>query len=205
MIVIIDYKLGNLFSVAKSFEMLGEEVKITDDIFTIQKADRIVLPGVGAFGDGMRNLEEKGLTDVLTEEVIKKKKPFLGICLGMQLLADKGYEYGEHVGLGWIPGQVRKIETGSANIKIPHIGWNNLEFSRPSLLFKSVAHGTDFYFLHSFQLVCSNNTDVIATTMYGEIITAAIEHQNIFATQFHPEKSQEGGLTVLNNFLAWKP
>jgi glutamine amidotransferase len=204
MVVVVDYGLGNLFSVAKAFEMIGVKVTISGDPEEIKHAERLVLPGVGAFGDGINYLSEKGLDKILSHEVLGNKKPLLGICLGMQLLADVGYEYGEHKGLSWIKGKVRKLEVGEG-LKIPHVGWNDVTLVRESPLFEGIKNGADFYFVHSYQLVCDNANEVVATTNYGETITAAIQKDNIFATQFHPEKSQEVGLKLLENFVNWNP
>ncbi|TSC59565.1 MAG: glutamine amidotransferase [Candidatus Peregrinibacteria bacterium Greene0416_62] len=205
MIVIVDYGLGNLFSVQKAFEMIGADVKISGTAEDIHAADRIVLPGVGAFGDGMDVLREKGLDRALTEEVINKKKPFLGICLGLQFLAETGEEHGEHKGLGWIKGRVRKLDVEKQGLKVPHIGWNELSMVRESPLFADIKSDADFYFVHSYQLDCGDPQDLIATAEYGEKITAAVQRGNIFATQFHPEKSQDNGLKLLENFIRWNP
>lgn len=204
MIVIVDYGLGNLYSVAKAFEMIGSPAEISGDMSVISRADRIVLPGIGAFGDGIDYLSRNGLDEVIKKEILVNKKPFLGICLGMQLLADIGYEYGEHKGLALVSGKVRKLEVGE-HLKVPHIGWNDITFSKSSPLFKGIKDGTDFYFVHSYQFVPTSKDDVVATTLYGETITAAIQKDNMFATQFHPEKSQEAGLTLLENFVNWNP
>ncbi len=201
MIVVVDYGLGNLFSVAKALESVGAEVLISSKSEDLKRASHIVLPGVGAFADGMDYLNKNGLAEALQEEVIKNKKPFLGICLGMQLLGDVGYEYGEHSGLGWIKGDVKKINAEKFGLKVPHIGWNNLSFKKESRLFRGIRQDADFYFVHSYQLHCVNASDVVATAFYGEDITAAIESDNIFAVQFHPEKSQENGLKLLENFI----
>ena len=205
MIVIVDYGLGNLFSVKKAFEYLGAPVTISSDPAEVAQADRLVLPGVGAFGDGMVYLRARGLDVALHREVIENKKPFLGICLGLQLLGEVGFEFGENAGLGWIKGQVRQIGTAISHLKLPHIGWNTISVVKDSPLLTGVKPTVEFYFLHSFQLVCSDNSDVVATTEYGESITAVIQHGNIFATQFHPEKSQDSGLKILENFMAWNP
>ncbi|MEK7655921.1 MAG: imidazole glycerol phosphate synthase subunit HisH [Patescibacteria group bacterium] len=205
MVVVIDYGLGNLFSVSKAFERVGAEVVISSNPEDIRKADRIVLPGVGAFGDGMDYLRSKGIDKALTVAVIEKQKPFLGICLGMQLLADIGQEYGEYKGLGWISGVVRKLEVEKLGLKIPHIGWNDIQIVHDSPLFRGLPAVSDFYFVHSYQLICQEPTDIAAVTDYGEQITAAIQRKNIFATQFHPEKSQDNGLILIENFMNWQP
>lgn len=205
MIVIIDYGLGNLFSVQKALEAVGGEAKISSREDDIRAAERIVLPGVGAFSDGIDYLRRKGLDRILTKEVMEKRKPFLGICLGLQLLAEVGEEYGKHAGLGWMKGRVRKLNVEHLGLKVPHIGWNELEIVRDSHLFSDIEADADFYFVHSYQLDCGDSADLVATAIYGEQVTAAIQHENIFATQFHPEKSQENGLKLLKNFLSWNP
>ena len=205
MIAIVDYGLGNLFSVRKAFEYLGAEAKITSDVSEIRAAERVVLPGVGAFGDGMNNLKERKLDTALHDAVIKEKKPFLGICLGLQLLAEEGEEYGAHKGLGFIKGRVKKIDAESHKLKVPHIGWNDVNRTSNTPLFKGIKDGADFYFLHSYQLHCDSEDDTVAVAHYGEPITAAILRENIFAVQFHPEKSQEHGLKLLENFISWEP
>lgn len=205
MVVIIDYGLGNLFSVAKAFQRIGAEARISGDPEDLRQAERLVLPGVGAFGDGMENLRAKGLIEALKTEVLENKKPFLGICLGLQLLAEKGYEYGEHGGLGFVRGDVRKLKVESFGLKVPHIGWNEVEIVREHSLFAGFKPKSEFYFLHSYQLDCGDGIDRAATAEYGETITAAIARDNMFATQFHPEKSQEAGLKLLENFIHWNP
>ncbi len=201
MVLIVDYKLGNLFSVQKAFESIGEEARVCSDPHDLKAATHIVLPGVGAFGRGMENLASSHMREALEEEVMGNKKPFLGICLGLQLLADKGFEYGEHAGFGWIKGEVRKLEVEAQGLKAPHIGWNDVAFPRASRLFEGIKPGTDFYFVHSYQLICAEASNVTATTTYGGEITAAVERDNLYAVQFHPEKSQEAGLKLLENFL----
>jgi glutamine amidotransferase len=203
MVTIVDYGLGNLFSVAKAFESIGIPVRISADPKDLKDASHIVLPGVGAFPRGMQNLKSEGLLETLEEEVLGKKKPFLGICLGLQLLADKGYEYEESAGLGWIKGEVRILDVEQQGLKVPHIGWNDLSLKKESRLFKKIKSDADFYFVHSYQLHCADKKDVVATTIYGEEITAVIERENICAVQFHPEKSQDAGLTLLENFYQY--
>ena len=203
MVTIVDYGLGNLFSVAKAFESIGVPVRISADPKDLKNASHIVLPGVGAFPRGMQNLQTVGLCRVLEEEVIGKKKPFLGICLGLQLLADKGYEHEESAGLGWIKGEVRILSVEQQELKVPHIGWNDLSLKKESRLSKTIKPDADFYFVHSYQLHCADKGDIVATTMYGEEITAVIERENICAVQFHPEKSQDTGLTLLENFYQY--
>lgn len=228
-IAIIDYGSGNIRSAAKAFEhVIAEqgyslEVKVSSCAQEIQKASKIILPGQGAFGDCMQGLLERdGLQDVLEEKVIKLGTPFLGICVGMQLLATEGLEYGSHQGLGWIPGRVIPIEPKDPSLKIPHMGWNNLEIpcsidqqdqqaqeehsqSLPQFVLRSTDSEANYYFVHSFMFECNNEDHVLATTDYGEKIVAIVGRDNIIGTQFHPEKSQKHGLQLINNFINWKP
>ncbi len=205
MIVIVDYGLGNLFSVQKAFEMVSADVKVSGDPNDLKIADHIILPGVGAFPDGIKNLKERGLFESLQEEVIKNKKPFFGICLGLQLIADSGLENGEFDGLKWIRGVVRKNEVENFGLKKLHVGWNNINKVRESILLKDVKENADFYFVHNYFLDCQDKNDIVATSEYGNIFPSIIEHENIFATQFHPEKSQKEGLKILKNFVNWQP
>lgn len=205
MIVVVNYGLGNLFSVAKALEFLGAEVLISDKPEDLQKAERLILPGVGAFSDGISYLRKKGLDQALINVIQEDKKPFLGICLGLQLLAELGFEYGEYRGLGLVKGQVRKLDAERFGLKMPHIGWNEITAIRETPLLQGLKPPLDFYFAHSYQLICDNQEDLAAITSYGETITAAIQHKNIFATQFHPEKSQDNGLKILENFINWNP
>ena len=199
MIAIVDYGVGNLFSLVSSFKAIGVEAIATSDRDIIEKADKIVLPGVGAFGDAAEKLASSGLKEVVLSEV-KKGKPLLGICLGMQLLFDKSYEYGEHEGLGLIKGEIRPIkEVIPSDYKIPHIGWNALKFNKTSKLFKYINEGDHVYFVHSFYgAECEQS--VIATAEYGAFLTAAVEDKNVFGCQFHPEKSGNVGLNILRAF-----
>ena len=197
-IVIIDYGMGNLRSVQKAFEKVGFEATITRDHALIKEATHIVLPGVGAFGDAMKNLNALGLSELLHVEVIEHKKPFLGICLGMQLIAGKSYEFGEHAGLGWIEeAQVVKFE--DTGLKIPHVGWNEMNFRHPSILFKDIPDHSDFYFVHSYYFDAPS-TYAIGYCSYGKDFVCDIQKENIFATQFHPEKSQTHSLAIIKNF-----
>ncbi len=200
MIVIIDYGVGNLFSLKSSFEAIGADITVTNDENIIKSADKIVLPGVGAFEDAAKKLRESGLGKVVISEA-KKGKPLLGICLGMQLLLDKSFEFGEHEGLGLIPGEIRPIsEMIPENLKIPQIGWNSLKFTGvKSPIFKYIKDGDFVYFVHSYHGTnCENNT--IATTEYGAELTAAVSSGNIYGCQFHPEKSGSVGLSILRAF-----
>lgn len=208
---IIDYGSGNLRSIAKSCERaaesLGETINVTNRPEEVAKADRVILPGVGAFGDcaaGIRQIA--GMRDALEEFVIKKGKPFLGVCVGMQLMANKGFEHGEHEGFGWIPGEVVPIQPKDASYKIPHMGWNELLVEQPGHpVLKGITSGMHAYFVHSFHFACRDKHAILGTVGYGFPIVAALGRDNIVGTQFHPEKSQKTGLTLLTNFLTWRP
>lgn len=206
MVGVIDYGMGNLLSVYNAFDYLGEDVKICSVPENLKDVDHIVIPGVGAFKDCMTLLSESGFTDELYEHVIIKAKPTLGICLGMQVMAKKGFEFGEHKGLGWFDSEVIKIDIEKTDLKLPNIGWNEIKQKIEHPLFKGISNMSDFYLVHSYFMDCINETDVIASYQYGNNqITAAILKDNIFATQFHPEKSQDNGLKLLSNFINWKP
>ncbi len=199
MIAIIDYKMGNLRSVQKGFEHAGvSDVVVTDDPALIERADGIVLPGVGAFRDAAANLKASGAEEVLRHRVAHGT-PFLGICLGLQLLADKGLEDGEWAGLGLISGTCERLPGG---VKIPHIGWNTVEYPRDCRLFDGIPESTAFYFVHSYRLVPHDASAIIGSTEYGVRFAAAVQRDNVFAVQFHPEKSSTMGLKLLANFGA---
>ena len=202
-IVVIDYGLGNLLSVAKAFEEVsgGVEVLVTGKATDLEQGSHLVLPGVGNFKTGMENLRRLGLVKPLEEEVLGKGKPFLGICLGLQLLAEVGEEFGEHRGLGFIPGRVRQLR--SNGLPLPHIGWQDIERVKDTHLFDERSSKKDYYFVHSFVLECPEDY-VTAACTYGERFPAAVQKDNIMATQFHPEKSREAGLDILRNFLRGK-
>ncbi len=200
-VVIVDYGMGNLLSVANAFEASGAKVVVSGKKKDIESAEKIVLPGVGTFDNGMENLKKLGLAEVLTEQVVDLKKPFLGICLGLQLIAKKGFENGEHDGLAWVDGNVEKIVSGDKSLKIPHVGWNDVFVKGNSSLFYGLNSNPTFYFVHSYHLVCKNKSEVIGVCDYGIEMTAAIRKDSIFAVQFHPEKSQENGIQLLKNFL----
>lgn len=217
-IAIIDYGSGNLRSAAKAFERAvtesgaQTEVTVTTDADAVARADRVVLPGVGAFADCKAGLMAvTGMTDALDEAVIKNGRPFLGICVGMQLMATTGYEHGTTAGLGWIAGDVVALDPaaeagpGGAGARIPHMGWNRLDISEPHPLLDGLGDDPYAYFVHSYQVKCANPAHVRATVSYGETVTAAIGRDNLFGVQFHPEKSQAVGLKLLANFLAWTP
>lgn len=199
MVAIIDYGVGNLFSLKSSLAAIGAEAVVTGDEKVIRVADKIILPGVGAFGDAAQKLRDSGLDKVVIEEA-KSGKPLLGICLGMQLLFDKSFEYGEHEGLGLIPGEIRSIhEVIGEGLKVPHIGWNALKFTKENELFRYLKDGDYVYFVHSFYGVNCGES-VIATAEYGADLTAAVANKNVFGCQFHPEKSGEVGLNILKAF-----
>jgi glutamine amidotransferase len=198
--------MGNVRSVQNALEALGLEGVITSDPDMLETADRLILPGVGAFGDAMNNLRSRGLIDVLSRQVIEAKKPFLGICLGMQLLAKSSSEHGTHEGLGWFEAEVVRFKKSGNGFKVPHMGWNEVTPRQAHPLLDGLRKGQFvFYFVHSFHIVCSHPDDVAASCDYGYPFTAAIGRGNIFATQFHPEKSQDNGLQILRNFANWQP
>lgn len=205
MIAVVDYGMGNLHSVRHALERIGAEVCVTQKIEDLQKAERIILPGVGAFGECMKNIDRSGLLSCLQEQVIFKGKPFLGICLGMQVLAREGYESGNTLGLNWIPGIVERFEIEEQGLRVPHVGWNEIRPLRESSLFQGIRKDATFYFVHSFHFLPQNIEHVLASCEYGIEFAAALQRGNILATQFHPEKSQENGLKFLENFLNWKP
>lgn len=199
MIAIIDYGVGNLFSLEQSFHAVGAQIVVTDDPKVIHKADKILLPGVGAFGDAAMRLRDTGLDQVVISEA-QAGKPLMGICLGMQLLFEEGHEYGCHKGLGLIPGKVVPIaEVIPKELKIPHMGWNALNFTRESKLFARIKDGDHAYFVHSYYASDCDDA-VIATAEYGAPLTAAVEKGNVFGCQFHPEKSGAVGLEILRAF-----
>ena len=202
MIAIVDYGFGNVRSLFNALDFLGADVKITREPKDFDAADRIVLPGVGAFGDAIAAIRKLGLENPLTQHALETRKPFFGICLGMQLLAKSSSEHGLHAGLGWIDAVVDRIHPIDPDIKIPQVGWNTLEFKGAEWLFSGLPNEqNDMYFVHSYHLICSNSRDLAATTNHGGPITAVINRDNITATQFHPEKSQDNGLRILQNWL----
>ncbi|MEK7218311.1 MAG: imidazole glycerol phosphate synthase subunit HisH [Patescibacteria group bacterium] len=205
MIAVIDYGMGNLRSIAKALEHVGAEVTVTRDPAVIRSAERLVLPGVGAFGNGMGNLRSFELLPVLEEEVLGKKKPFWGICLGMQLLARSSEEFGEHQGLGWIPAIVKRFSFPAGSpLKIPHVGWNTVTFAREHPV-TAGREKADFYFVHSYYVAPDGDGLTAGTCEYGTRFAACVTRDNIFATQFHPEKSQQDGLRLLRQFCHWQP
>ncbi|MHC0061526.1 imidazole glycerol phosphate synthase subunit HisH [Nostoc sp. UIC 10890] len=200
-IAIIDYGMGNLRSVANAFASLNYPAFITKNPEDLSQASHIVLPGVGAFGDGIKNLQAAGWVNILEKEVIENGKPFLGICLGMQLLATAGTEYGYHKGLNWIPGTVKRLETNESCIRVPHIGWNDVHFLNKHCLYTGLGDFQVFYFVHSYVFYPEDTSRVCGVTYHGLEFVSSIQKGNIYATQFHPEKSQKAGLTVLKNFI----
>ena len=211
-IALIDYGSGNLRSAEKALQRAsselggGRRVVTTDDPDIIARADRIVLPGVGAFAACMHAVEHRpGVIEAMTEAVQKRGAPFLGVCVGMQLLADRGLEFGEAAGLGWIAGEVRRLEPAGAQFKIPHMGWNVLEHVGGHPLFANLPQGAHMYFTHSFALYPERAEEMIADVNHGGRFTAAVARNNIAGVQFHPEKSQAAGLRLLANFLEWRP
>jgi imidazole glycerol-phosphate synthase subunit HisH len=214
-VAIVDYGSGNLHSAAKAFERaareegLSEPIVVTSDPEAVARADRVVLPGVGAFADCRRGLDDVvGMVAALDETVRRRGRPFLGICVGMQLMAERGREYEVTQGLGWIPGEVDRIMPADCNLKIPHMGWNTLNARRPHPLLEGIATGPEglhAYFVHSFQLEPSERSDLIAEADYGGPVTAVVGRDTMVGTQFHPEKSQRLGLRLIANFLKWTP
>ena len=199
MIAIVDYGVGNLFSLGRSFDAIGAQVQVTADPDVIRSADKVLLPGVGAFGDAAQKLRATGLDQVVLEQA-RAGKPLMGICLGMQLLFEEGHEYGVHKGLGLIPGRVISIaEVIPEGLKIPHMGWNALRFHRESPLLSKISQGDFVYFVHSYCAVDCEDA-VIASAEYGAPVTAAVQKGNVFGCQFHPEKSGEVGLNILRAF-----
>lgn len=205
MVAVVDYGMGNLRSVRHALEIAGADVGVVTKPEELRAAERIVLPGVGAFGRCMENLRASGLMEALREEVLYGGKPFLGICLGLQVLARQGHEGGIQPGMGWIPGEVERLDVKNLGLKVPHVGWNTVLPLSDSPLFKGLKPEPTFYFVHSYHLVPDDPSLVAATCEYGRPFTAAILMGNVFATQFHPEKSQENGLRLLENFLKWEP
>ena len=199
-ICIVDYQMGNLRSVQKGFERVGQTATISSDPEVIRSAEKLVLPGVGAFRDAMRELESRDLVEPI-REAIQAGTPFLGICLGLQLLFDVGYEVGEHKGMGILPGKVVRFEV-PAEYKVPHMGWNEVSIKKPAPLLNGVADNSHLYFVHSFYVVPEDESVVAATADYPEPFCAMVWRDNLMATQFHPEKSQAIGLKLLENFAA---
>lgn len=205
MVGILDYGMGNLLSVYSAFDYLAANVMICKYPEDLAGVDRIVIPGVGAFKDCIDKINNTGFREALDIEVLKKGKPTLGICLGMQVMASKGTEGGDHDGLGWFDATVIRLHPTDKDKRVPNIGWNDVTFNSKVPLFKGLPDKIDFYLVHSFYMKTVVASDVVATYDYDFPVTAAVLKNNIFATQFHPEKSQDYGLKLLENFIAWKP
>jgi len=211
-VALIDYGSGNLRSAEKALARVaaergtGQDVVVTADADLVGRADRIVLPGVGAYADCMNGLSAlPGMIAALNDRVIRHGTPFLGICVGMQLMASVGREFGDHAGLGWIAGEVVRMTPSDPNLKIPQIGWNELSLCRSHPVFEGLAPGANAYFVHSYAMATEREQDLLARTDYGGPVTAAVARDNLIGMQFHPEKSQAVGLKLLGNFLHWKP
>ncbi len=214
-VAIVDYGSGNLHSAAKAFERAAREsghdqpIVVTSDPGQVARADRVVLPGVGAFADCRRGLDDiPGMIEALEQTVRQRGRPFFGICVGMQLMADVGREHGVTPGLGWIPGEVDRIAPSDPNLKIPHMGWNTLNMLKPHPLLTDIPLGPDglhAYFVHSYELKAAQRSDLVAQADYGGPLTAIVGRDNMVGTQFHPEKSQKLGLKLIANFLKWAP
>lgn len=201
-VLLIDYGMGNLLSVKRSFEECGADVVISDDPASLKVASHIVLPGVGSFADAMHNIRMSGWYDAIRREVMEEGIPFLGICLGMQLLATKGFEGGETEGLGLVPGEIRKLVPDTCNVRIPHVGWNEVHQSALNPLLAGIPDGTDFYFVHSFHFIPSNPSFAVGRTPYCGGFVSVVMNEKVFGVQFHPEKSQKSGFRMIRNFLS---
>ena len=211
-VAIVDYGSGNLRSAAKAFERaiaeagLNMGVVVTADASVVGDASHVVLPGVGAFADCKQGLMAlPGMADALDQAVIESGRPFLGICVGMQLMATWGREHGDHRGFDWIAGEVVALAPADESLKIPHMGWNQLNLTRPHPVFEGIAEGAHAYFVHSYGFTCADDSQVVATAEYSGPLTAAVGRDNLIGTQFHPEKSQATGLALITNFLRWRP
>ena len=204
-VTIVDYKSGNISSVINSFKEVAEnkiKIEVTSDVGKIKSADKVVLPGQGSFKSCVNALQSiSGLVDCLNDFVMNKKKPLLGICVGLQMFANVGYEETETKGLGWIPGKVTKINNRDGKYKLPHIGWNEINIVKDSKIFKNIKDKSHMYFVHSYEFVPNNQNSISATTEYSSKHVCAIEKENIFGTQFHPEKSDKLGLQIIDNFM----
>lgn len=198
-VCILDYGSGNVGSVLNMLQFLKYNCFVSNDPENIKKSSHIILPGVGSYGASMEKIKQSIPLSVLENEVFKRKKPFLGICVGMQVLSEKGHEYGEHQGLGWIKGNVRKLKT--KKLPLPHIGWQEIQIVKSSPILTSIKDSIDFYFLHSFVFDVEDKNLIISQSNYDENFCSAIQSKNIFGVQFHPEKSQKAGMQLLNNFL----
>jgi len=202
-VAIVNYGMGNLASVRKAFEDIGADAFIADRPAAISEANRVVLPGVGAFGDGMHSLREAGWVDGLRDAVLEQKKPLLGICLGMQMLASRSYEGGVSEGLGLVPGEVRRLDGLGCGLRIPHVGWNEVRFRTGDELVNGIPDASDFYFVHSYGFVLDHPEHLVATSPYGCDVTAIVRSGHVFGCQFHPEKSSKAGRRLLKNFMGY--
>lgn len=204
MIVIIDYGMGNLGSILNMLKKIGAPAIISSDPREIEKADKLILPGVGAFDTGMKRLRELGMMDLINDKVLNRKTPTLGVCLGMQLLMKRSDE-GTEAGLGWMDGETIRFQFDpkAKNLKIPHMGWNTIAVKRDGALVRSMTQEPRFYFVHSYHVVCHQRQDVVATTDYGYEFPSILQHENIVGAQFHPEKSHRFGMQVYKNFVEW--
>jgi glutamine amidotransferase len=204
-VTIVDYQSGNIRSVINSFKQVAKDkvkIEITSDLNKIKSSDKLILPGQGSFKSCLDSLNSiNGLQDALKEFAIINKKPLLGICVGLQMFADVGYEESETRGLGWIPGKVNKINNQNGKFKLPHIGWNEIEIIKKSKIFKDIQNKSHMYFVHSYELVPEDKSVISATTDYSSKIVCSVEKENLFGTQFHPEKSDKIGLKIIDNFL----
>lgn len=206
MVGVVDYGMGNLSSVVNALEFVGAEVQICRHSRDFDKVSKIVLPGVGAFADCMKILSSTGISDLLETHVVDLRKPTLGICLGMQIMARIGHEFGRNNGLGWFDAEVHSLQKLDDSVLLPNIGWDEITQVHEHVLFDGIENLSDFYLVHSFFVECEDSRDVLATYKLNEsVVTAAIIKDNIFATQFHPEKSQDSGLRLLSNFIKWQP
>lgn len=204
-VAIINYGMGNLGSVRRAFEDIGAETYIASHPAAIYDANRVVLPGVGAFAEGMKCLSDAGWVDALHDVVTQQRKPLLGICLGMQMLASTGHEGGLSAGLGFVPGQVQRLDTLGCKLRIPHVGWNEVRYKTNDAIFNEIPDLSDFYFVHSYAFVPENDEHLIATAPYDCDVAAVIRNDNVFGCQFHPEKSSKAGRQLLKNFMGYLP
>ena len=201
-VAVVNYGMGNLGSVRRALEQLGAQVVIAEDPATIGRVDRLIVPGVGAFGEGMARLRAAGWVDALRRHVHDEGIPLLGICLGMQMLGTSSHESGASEGLGFIPGRVERLDALGCSLRVPHIGWNDVAFQDGARLFSGIPQGTDFYFVHGYSLEPDDPADVCATTTYGVRLAVGVQRRHVFGTQFHPEKSSRAGRQILKNFLS---
>jgi glutamine amidotransferase len=202
---IVDYGMGNLLSVYSAFDYLGAQVKICTTPDDLNAVDKIVIPGVGAFKDCISRIDMNGFHEALDEHTRQKGKPTMGICLGMQVMAQKSFEGGEFHGLGWFDAEVIRLHPKNRDLHIPNIGWNEVLLNTSIPLFKGMPQKADLYLVHSFYMSCQSKTDIVAEYYYNHAVTAAVLKDNVFATQFHPEKSQDLGLRIIDNFITWNP